>query len=85
MSQYDLLSSGLGAAILITALEALKRAGFAGSENRYAPILSLLLGAVLGVIWALPLGESIWTGILAGLSLAGISSTGYKQVKSLKK
>lgn len=63
--------------ILIGILEAIKRSGF---NSKLIPVLSILLGVLLGIVFTgFDVKEGIMAGLYIGLSAVGLYS-GYKSV-----
>lgn len=76
-----LLSVLSGGGMIFGAVEYLKKLGL---PEKFAPLASFCLGMAIGLIlvtWIAHL--SIVAGVVAGLSVAGITSTTFKQIKSL--
>lgn len=54
---------------------------YTGTENKWLPLINLVLGIVLGVAWSLSFDPSnlinfIWGGAIAGLSAGGFYDLG---------
>lgn len=59
---------------------------YTGTENKWLPLINLVLGIAIGVAWSLSFDQSnliyfIWGGAVAGLSAGGFYDLGASFVK----
>lgn len=69
-------------AVLVGVLEVVKKTGF---NPKFIPVLSLFLGAGIGIIYSgFELKEGILSGIVIGLSAVGLYSGGTNVYEGIK-
>jgi hypothetical protein len=69
-----LLEAGLGAAAVFAIVAATKKAGM---RSKYAPLLSLVVGALLAAIWGVASAHDLQMIIVNALLFAGVAVHGY--------
>jgi len=79
---YTIISALTSMGLIAIIVEAIKKAGF---PDKFAPLLSLGLGQILGILLTcLVLKDPWYLGITYGLMLSGITSLSYDQIKKLR-
>lgn len=76
------MTSAVGIGITVGIVQAIKKAGLA---SKWLPLVSIGVGVVYGAIASVTAGFSVWVGVLWGLLISTMGSTGYDTVKGFTK
>lgn len=70
----------LGVPAIYAIIEAIKKAG---APLKYLPIISVIIGAIVGIIIALANNQDVVTGLFIGIALGSVPVASHETIKNL--